>query len=150
MPYTNYTEKLMTRAALKLTGRPVTFRLRDPIVDGAQGSAQKDLAGRNVIDISPWLLDHYGKFVRIFCHELAHVALGHVDTDLGTDITVKPGSIAWSLKGQTFHSMTTNEREAEALAQRWLKLYKPVAPNFGHGVNTNLEAFLLAVIYHEE
>jgi hypothetical protein len=99
---------LWQSAAQAVSGQPVAVRWAVPAILGADGTAGLDESGKPVITIRPGLKRR--ERWRVFLHECAHVALGHMRAlaDIGPVGAMSPGEVsrwqfaeraAWHLAG---------------------------------------------------
>lgn|SRR5574340_246136 len=117
----------MEATAKKLTGRAVTFRVRE-LGARTNGVIQKNLKGECVIDLDPRTLADVRLFADAFTHECAH-AVKHFagmprrDIDKGRE-----RQIALAVFHETSHKgspkVQAEENEAEALAAAWRQTVK--------------------------
>lgn len=114
--------KCLETCAEALAGRRVLLRFREPPKAGASGEAYRpaDAPTLALIDISPRLSGP--EQFRVFLHECAHVALGHVDRVKPTPPEdERSGAIDFVTSKRWFSKPKDDPRELEAdeLAGKW-------------------------------
>lgn len=136
---------LMLAAAKHLTGKDIVLRFQEPVYKEFIACTMTNPKGRTVIDLSPALFGRGETELKVFLHELAHARLHEIAPSSYTGR--QPQSMSAGSPQDRTATYTKREREAEALAGRWLAYGKrhhqdPALDDF--------EGVLLALLGWEE
>jgi hypothetical protein len=139
----------MAATASKLAGRDVIVRIKEH--PGALGLAQRDLAGRAVIDITPGVFANVALFAETFAHEVAHIKLHFHDLprrDIDAPVQKQIARAALHMTASKPTAYKRQEDEADTLAARWMATLRE-----HHSGYTSLTGdaiySVLQVLYHK-
>lgn len=140
----------MEATAAKLCGRAVIVRIKHN--PGAVGLAQKDLAGRAVIDLDPVVFENVKDFAETFTHEIAHIvkhfgSMPRRDTEKDASQEIQRHAlILASLRGNPI--VKRHEDEADELASQWMAVIKQYHDGYTAATGSPYMA-VLQILYHK-